>query len=169
MDIITQLFKLDITSLLIDFFIILSAAIAIYEIIGKFSKIIGKPVKWVRKNEEDHKLLMQTSQGLIELQKRHSADMERSDKHDEEIRKDIKKLTDIFIEKEIDDMRWEINNFANKVADGKRCNKDSYKHCLKTYHKYEKILNDNGLENGEVEISMELINESYKEKLKNGF
>lgn len=37
------------------------------------------------------------------------------------------------------------------------------------YEDYETILRDNKLENGEVEISMELINESYKEKLKNGF
>ena len=40
---------------------------------------------------------------------------------------------------------------------------------IKTYEKYEKILHDNNLENGEVKISMELINDSYKEKLKGGF
>ena len=66
-------------------------------------------------------------------------------------------------------MRLEINNFAIQIADGKSCNRDSYQHCIKTYEKYEKILHDNNLENGEVEISMELINDSYKEKLKGGF
>ena len=34
---------------------------------------------------------------------------------------------------------------------------------------YERVLEENGLENGQVELSMEVINESYKEKLKNGF
>ena len=36
------------------------------------------------------------------------------------------------------------------------------------YQALEKILEENSLENGEVEISMELINEAYKKKKKNG-
>ena len=96
-------------------------------------------------------------------------DMYQSDRRDEEISSDIKKLTRMFVDKEIDDMRWEINHFAAKVSEGKPCNKDSFKHCIHIYEKYEKILEENGLENGEVEISMELINDVYKQKLKEGF
>ncbi len=66
-------------------------------------------------------------------------------------------------------MRWEINNFATNVSEGKPCNKDSFKHCLHIYEKYEKILKENGLENGEVEISMEIIGEAYRQKLREGF
>ena len=47
MNAIRELFKLDIQTVIFGIFIILSGIIAIYEIIGKFSKIIGKPVKWV--------------------------------------------------------------------------------------------------------------------------
>ena len=50
---LTSLFKLDFPTVIIGVFIILSACIAVYEIIGKFSKIIGKPVKWVRDKEKD--------------------------------------------------------------------------------------------------------------------
>lgn len=60
MDIMTQLFKLDIPSFVIGFFIILSSAVAMNDIIGRFSKIIGGPVKWVRKKESDHDLLIVT-------------------------------------------------------------------------------------------------------------
>lgn len=81
----------------------------------------------------------------------------------------IENLTDMFVDKEIDDYRWEIINFATKVSEKKPCNRDSFKHCLRTYGKYEALLDKYGLENGEVEISMEIINEAYKEKLKNGF
>lgn len=81
----------------------------------------------------------------------------------------IENLTSLFVDKEIDDYRWEIINFATKVSEGRPCNKDSFKHCLRTYEKYEALLDKYGLENGEVEISMEIINEAYKEKLKNGF
>lgn len=77
----------------------------------------------------------------------------------------INNLTDMFVDKEIDDYRWEIINFATKVSEGKPCNKDSFRHCLRTYEKYEALLEKYGLENGEVEISMQVINEAYKKKM----
>jgi len=123
----------------------------------------------MRKKREDHELLLTTSKNLIMLEEHHKKDMEKSDRLDSEMRNDIKKLTNMFIDKEIDDMRWEINNFATKVAEGKPCNKDSFSHCIRSYERYEKLLEENGLENGEVELSMEIINEEYKRKLKEGF
>lgn len=81
----------------------------------------------------------------------------------------INNLTDMFVDKEIDDYRWEIINFATNVSEGKPCNKDSFKHCLRTYEKYEALLEKYGLENGEVEISMQVVNEAYKKKLSEGF
>ena len=81
----------------------------------------------------------------------------------------INNLTEMFVDKEIDDYRWEIINFATKVSEGRPCNKDSFKHCLRTYEKYEALLEKYGLENGEVEISMQVINEAYKKKLLEGF
>lgn len=81
----------------------------------------------------------------------------------------INNLTDMFVDKEINDYRWEIINFATNVSEGKPCNKDSFKHCLRTYEKYEALLEKYGLENGEVEISMQVVNEAYKKKLLEGF
>lgn len=169
MDAITLLFKQDITSLILGIFIIMSAAIAAFSIIGKFSEIVGKPVKWVRKKNHDHELLMDTIKSLSSLQHKHEHDVKESDDHDNKIQKDLKILTDMILNKIIDDYRWEINNFAIKVSENRKCNKDSYQHCMKTYEKYEKILQENSLENGEVEISMDIIRKSYMEKLKNGF
>lgn len=83
--------------------------------------------------------------------------------------KKISELTDMFVDKEINDYRWEIINFAASVSEGKPCNKDSFKHCLRTYEKYETLLERYGLENGEVEISMQVVNEAYKKKLLEGF
>ena len=59
-----------------------------------------------------------------------------------------------------------ISLLLSKVSEGKPCNKDSFKHCIHIYEKYEKILEENGLENGEVRLSMELINDAYRQKLK---
>lgn len=169
MDIITELCKQDIPSLIFGVFIVISAIITVYEIIGKFSKIIGKPVKWVREKENDHALLLQTIKRVDILQEEHDESVKQSIRHDEMIRSDLKNLTEILVEKQINDYRWEIISFSNRVANGETCNKDSYRHCFATYEKYEKLLEENGMENGEVEISMEIINESYKQKLKQRF
>lgn len=91
------------------------------------------------------------------------------DKNIENINSSLLKLTDMFVEKQINDYRWEIINFATAISEKKPCTKDGFKHCFATYEKYEKILEENGLENGEVEISMEIINEAYKERMLEGF
>lgn len=169
MDVIKELLNINFSYVLISVFVILIGIKAIVSIFEWVIDKLGLETKWMRQKREEHELLIQTSQNLASLQEKHEKDIESSDRRDEEISSDIKKLTKMFVDKEIDDMRWEINNFANKVSEGKPCNKDSFKHCIHMYEKYERILEDNGLENGEVEISMELINEAYKEKLKEGF
>lgn len=166
---IIELTKIDFYYVLISVFAILIGIKVIVSLLEWIIDKLGIETKWMRKRREEHSLLIQTSQNLIALQKQREKDIERSDKRDEEIASDIKNLTRMFVDKEIDDMRWEINNFATNVSEGKRCNKDSFKHCIHVYEKYEKILEENGLENGEVEISMELINDTYKQKLKEGF
>lgn len=67
MSVIQELFQLDIPSLIMCTFIIMSALIAIVEIIGKFSNIIGKPVSWIQKKDEDHLLLLQTANTTMTL------------------------------------------------------------------------------------------------------
>lgn len=92
MEVITELFKLDFSSLVFSIFIILSSIIAVYEIIGKFSKIIGKPVKWVRKRDRDHNLLIQTSDSLEQLRSDHEESVKQSINHDEAIRQSVSEL-----------------------------------------------------------------------------
>lgn len=166
---ITALFEIDFMNIFISVFIILIGIKAIISLFEWIVDKLGLETKWMKKRREEHELLIQTSKNLTDLQKKHEEDVKRSDQRDEEISNDIKKLTQMFVDKEIDDMRWSINSFATSVSEGKPCNKDSFKHCIHVYEKYEKILEENGLENGEVEISMELINEAYKKKLKEGF
>lgn len=166
---IMELTNLDFKSALTAVFVILFGAKAIVSLFEWVINKLGLETKEMRKRREGHDLLIQTSQGLASLQKQHEKDVAYSDRRDEEIAADIKKLTSLFLDKEIDDMRWGINNFATKVSEGRPCNKDSFQHCIHMYEKYEKILEENGLENGEVEISMEIINDAYKRKLKEGF
>ena len=169
MEQISNLTTIDYSILFIGFFTILFAVKSIVSLVEWFFVKCGLETKWMRKKREERDLLRQTAESLAELQKRHNKDNSECVKHDEEIRADLKKLTDLFIDKEIDDYRWEIINFATKVAEKRPCNKDSFKHCFRTYEKYERLLEAYGLENGEVEISMEIVNEAYKQKMLEGF
>ena len=72
MEMISQLCKQEFSSLLIGFFVLLSSVIAIYEIIGRFSKIIGRPVIWAREKERDHNLLLQTVKRVNTIRDRKS-------------------------------------------------------------------------------------------------
>lgn len=81
----------------------------------------------------------------------------------------IENLTSLFISKDIDDMRWEILNFCSALTSGRKYNKESFDHVIQIHEKYEKVLEENNMENGRVTASMEVIMDVYKEKLKNGF
>lgn len=130
---------------------------------------IGLETKYMRKRRDEHELLIQTTKNLSILQEKHSEDMKKSDEHDIEMRNDLKKLTDIFVEKQINDYRWEIINLADKISSGKMVSKECLRHAISTYEKYEKIIDENGLINGEVEISIEVIRDNYQKKLREGF
>ena len=169
MESITELMNINFSYVLISVFVILIGIKSVTSVLEWGIEKFGLETKWMRKRREEHDLLIRTSQNLLALQKQREQDVARSDRRDEEIANDIRNLTQMFVDKEIDDMRWEINNFATKVSEGKPCNKDSFKHCIHVYEKYEKILEENELENGEVEISMEIINDAYRAKLKEGF
>lgn len=70
---IINLQDINVSAVLVGVFIIMSAIIAMYEIIGKFSKMIGKPVKWVKQKEEDHKLLVDTVNKVNTLEEKDDA------------------------------------------------------------------------------------------------
>lgn len=166
---ILSFIHINFSDFLVNVVTFIMGLLAILSLVEKLAEKCGIELKWMRKKREDHELLIKTSMNLEELQKKHREDVSESIRHDDMIRHDLEKLTSMFIDKSVDDMRWEIINFASNVSEGKPCNKDSYKHCLHIYEKYEKIIEENGLTNGEVELSMEIIHQSYKDKLKNGF
>jgi len=158
MDAIGNLKQIDPWTIFWIIIVILSAWSFLVNI---FEKTIGKfgiETKGMRQRREDRELLRATT----ELSK-------KTDENLDKLQTRIETLTDMFLDKEIDDYRWEIVNFATRVSEGRPCNKDSFKHCLRTYEKYEALLEKYGLENGEVEISMEIVNETYKKKLSEGF
>ena len=168
MEWIEKLFNIDYVPAILTIFIIMSSVIAMHSIIGKFSAIIGKPVKWVRSKEADHKMLIEHEKKINNLAIKHEEDTNKINDEENEIRKDIAKLTGMFLDKQIDDMRYEILDFASSLSSGRKHNRESFDHILRVYKKYEKILEENNLENGLVEESIKYIQETYHDLLKNG-
>ena len=85
------------------------------------------------------------------------------------VNESLSKLTDMIVDSNIENMRWEILNFCSALTSGRKYNKESFNHVISVHEKYEKILEENNMENGQVTASMEVIMDVYKEKLKNGF
>lgn len=161
---IMELTKINFSSVFIAVFVILIGIKSIASLLEWVIDKLGLETKWMRRQREEHELLLNTSKNLIALQERHAEDMKKSDRLDAEMRDDIKKLTDLFVDKQINDYRWEIINLADKIASGKTVSKECLRHAISTYEKYEKIINEHGLVNGEVEISIEIIKEGYQKK-----
>lgn len=88
---------------------------------------------------------------------------QKQDSRDEK----IKDLTDMFVDKQIDDMRYKILDFAESVSSGKKFSTETYDHILQTYEKYEAILKQHGKKNGLVEESIKYVRKSYQDMLTN--
>lgn len=87
----------------------------------------------------------------------------------ENLSKQMTELKQLFINKEIDDMRWEMLDFASAIMNHRRCSKEQYDHVIDIYGKYEEILRQNKMENGRVTSSMEFVNDKYKKLMSVGF
>ena len=96
-----ELTNVDFSSVFISVFIILVGVKAIVSLFEWVINKLGLETKWMREKREEHELLLNTSNSLISLQEKHETDMKKSDEHDAEMRNDIKKLTDLFVDKQI--------------------------------------------------------------------
>ncbi len=102
---IMELTKIDYLSVFPAGFAILAGTKAMLSLLEWLVEKLGLETKWMRRRREEHELLIRTSKNLTALQTQHEHDMQKSDRRDEEISSDIKKLTRMFVDKEIDDMR----------------------------------------------------------------
>lgn len=168
MSTIDLLFEADIIRWIYITLIVMSGFTAICVVVGKFFDFIGKPLKWFNRNNTDHELLLQTAQCLSKLQDKQEEDVRQSIKHDKEIKDDLEKLTKMFVDKQIDDIRWELLDFCSALMGGRKYSREAFDHVFRIHKNYEKILEENDLENGLVTESMKVCEEVYRERLKAG-
>ena len=149
MNAIQELLNLDITSVFSRIVIILFAIVAMYELIGKVSIIINKPVSWVRKKNEDHELLMQTISNLSNLTEKQKSDVEQSIRHDKLIKEDLSKVVNTLniindkldaMEKKTDDS--ERAKLKDRIAQAYRKHHESGEWTRMDKEAYEGLIRD---------------------------
>ena len=135
MEPIKELLNINFSYVLLSVFVILIGIKAVVSIFEWVVDKLGLETKYMRQKREEHELLIQTSQNLTSLQMKHIKDMEKSDAHDAEMKDNIQRLTDMFVDKQINDYRWEIINLADKISSGKTASKECRRHAISTYEK----------------------------------
>ena len=168
MQAIEQLLQVDVVSVSLSLFVIMFGLVAVIQTIEKVSIYIGKPVKWIKKNDDDHKAIEKITETLETLKKQQDIDREKSINNDLQIKNDIDKFVDMFFDKSIEDMRWRILNFSSAISNGRKFNRESYDFIIKTYEQYEKILKEQGKTNGVIDETIAYIKETFREHLRNG-
>ncbi len=78
-----------------------------------------------------------------------------------DIAEQVTKLAHQMTEHEIDELRWNILNFANSCRNGRKHSKDEFEHVISDHSKYLKILENHGMQNGQVETDYKFIERVY--------
>lgn len=102
----------------------------------------------------------------------HIADSECRNKQQDalmrELSEKLDKNNDITLSILIENKRGSIIDFASKVIDEKYpVTKEQFNRALKIYEEYEEIIEENELTNGEVDIAIRIIRESYETHMRN--
>lgn len=174
--IIKQIQEFGFVNVIMSIFVVSALVILIITGGQKLIDTLGLETKASLRDKNIDKRLTTLEQKICDFEanqeKYHSQSIAIRDKlksNQSDLKDDIKELKNLLINKEIDDMRWEMLDFANAAMYGRKYNKEQYDHVLDIYAKYERILEENGMENGRVTSSMEFVQDKYKDLMACGF
>lgn len=106
MNALTDLLEMDIAAWIVGAFLIMAGINKGIEILGNFSKSIGKPFKWVKKRDADHNELEKAKGRIDDLETKH---------------KDDTKTLHQEIKESIDDLKKQMKEYSdNRVSDRKQ-------------------------------------------------
>lgn len=176
-------FQINYQELIVSLIIIAVAGIGIYMLVKKIQEILGVETKTMREKRAIHDSISGIKIEIDQIKKDQEESREarmqfnqRMEDSQREVMAAINNLSEKFAKKEeedtkiaIDNMRWTIIEFANRIREGKCFDEENYIHLIEKYQNYERILRANNLENGRVSASMKIINERYERGLREGF
>ena len=102
---VTQVMNMDFGQLFLHVLTIIAAILFVVTLLEKFFILIGRPIKWIKKNDTDHQLISDAISTIKSMQETHAADKkEVNDKNDKlekaltdfmtEVRDDIKSFNE---------------------------------------------------------------------------
>lgn len=137
-------------------------AITAVERVEKFLKTVD-----ARYSEDNiskrNKWMHNVDNGLIESE----CHWKESESHWNELREKVVETFEIALETKIENMRNTILNFAGKIVD-ENClvTHEEFRRIINTYEKYEKLIEEKELVNGQVDIAYRIIEEEYEKRLR---
>ena len=154
---IAKLADIDYVLVMLGFLSILFAAKEIIEILGYFKK--------------KFRLKTGIDQDKESLEER-IATLERHDnwqyREITKMSKGIENIESELLDNNLERKRKYILDFCSSLSNGQKQNREAFNNVFKTYKKYEKILSDHNMENGQAEESIKFISEKYQEYLRDG-
>lgn len=130
MNALTDLLEMDIAAWIVGAFLIMAGINKGIEILGNFSKSIGKPFKWVKKRDADHDELEKAKTRIADLETQHETDttaLHREIKESiDDLKKQMKEYSDnrvsdrkqsFAIQKELTEAQGKISESVDKIFD----------------------------------------------------
>lgn len=162
-------------NLFIIFAITLVAVVFLIENIRKFREAFGIQNKWERHEQEQNakiqdlndemKAIKNDINELCAYSKNAKTQRLQFEEHTTQM---LKEIRDDMIKEKIERLRSSIIEFSACVR-LRDYNQESYNHIFDLYSVYQRIIEENHLKNGYLEVSMEYIKKRYAEQLAQGF
>lgn len=169
MNTVEQAAQVDFITFGLTALLIMAGIVGAIKIIEEFSKIIKRPVWWIKKKDEDHKAIVALKKQLDEHLEASDTKITQLGNADVEIKQeiaqlnsDINKLTDMFVNKQISDMRFDIVDVASAITLGREYSIEQLAHVLRIYDDYMRILKERNMTNGQVDMSIEVVKAEYR-------
>lgn len=167
---------LDIKALIISIVVIFSVGLAIYSLVKKIQEIAGIETKSMRKRrlmEETIETLRKDVEDIRDDRESLKKELQEYTREMQQMQEDLlsalKEVKQEMLLEKIDNIRWTIIDFSNSLRGGKTYDLEAYNHIIDLDSKYEKMLQENKMENGRVTMAMKLIRERYEVGLHDGF
>lgn len=181
-----RLVSIDYISFFCALFTIMAAFVAIKKGVEEFCKTFGFETPWMKSSREKREYMEKVNKQLELLMQReesieakHSTDVGQLEGVVGEVRESFaelqnqitalsNKIEQMELNKTIKKLRWDIINFASDLPRRENIPLEQYNIIFNDIKEYEKIIEDNGLTNGQVESSVHVIKKRYEHDLEAG-
>lgn len=117
------------------------------------------------RENEWHQQSVDIRKNLTDGQKK----LANTQKHQEEVMvrvlESVESLQKQLLDERIERMRWRILDFSTSLANGSAAGIEQFNNAINVHTEYERVLKENGMNNGLVDASFEFIQQKYQELL----